>query len=132
MTTCRIAMVAGALVAGLLAPVAPSLASPALTVAPAPMRTAPSPYAPVVQAVPANAEIDVQGCGRRWCYGSWRGLFGFLPIYAVSQGAWAPPAAAPPPVFGFAPPPPPVVVPGPVFAAPPTYRWSGAYVGVGF
>lgn len=140
MTACRIApdagkfaagaLVAAALVAGTLA--APARANPALTVAPVPMRTAASRHAPVVQAVPANAEIDIQNCGPRWCYGSWRGLYGFLPTYAVQGVASAPPVAGPPPVFGFAPPPPPIVTPGPVLIGPTSYRWSGAYVGLGF
>ena len=123
-------LVAAALVAGaLFALAAPARANPALTVVPATMRAAASRHAPVVQAVPANAEIDIQGCGPRWCYGSWRGLSGYLPTFAV-QGA--PPVAAPPPAFGFAPPPPPIVTPGPILISPPAYRWSGAYVGLGF
>ncbi len=124
MTVSRFALVAGLLGAS----VAQSFAYPAMTVASSNMRKAANPYSPVVQAVPANAQIDIQSCGGEWCYGSWRNLYGFLPAFAVAQAA--PPL---PPVVGFAPPPPPVVVAAPMLVAPaPVYRWGGPYVGVGW
>ncbi len=119
------------LAAGLLgALTGPSLADPALTAAPSNMRRAPNPYSRIVQAVPANAEIDVQSCRGGWCYGSWRGLNGFLPSFAVTQGPGVPAPAGPSVVF--APPPPPLVVTAPVLVAPPVHPWGGPYVGGGF
>ena len=106
---------------------APSLADPALTAAPSNMHRAANPYSRVVQAVPANAEIDIQSCGGDWCYGSWRGLYGFLPAYAVARGVPAPGGPV-----GFAPPPPPLVVTAPVIVAPPVHYWGGPYAGVGW
>ena len=116
------------LAAGLVAVfVGPSLADPALTVASSNMRRAANPYSRIVQAIPANAQIDIQSCGGDWCYGSWRGLYGFIPSFAVAQSA--PPA---PPMIAA--PPPPLVVTAPVVVAPPppVYRWGGPYVGVGW
>ena len=98
----------------------PAFADPAITVAHSTMRQAASPYSRIVQAVPANAQIDIQSCAGGWCYGSWRGLYGFLPAFAVRGG----PPPAPPP-YGFAPPPPPLVVTAPVVVAPPPR--SGAH-----
>ena len=77
-------------------------------------------------AVPANAQIDIQSCGGDWCYGSWRGLYGFLPSFAVAQGGPPPGVAPPPPPLVFAPPPPPVVVTTPLVVGP---VWGGPYVG---
>lgn len=123
MTISRIVL-AAAILGGF---VAPSLASPALTVARSNMRTAANPWSRVVQAVPANAEVDVQSCGGEWCYGSWRGLYGFLPAFAIAE------RAPPPPGVAFAPPPPPFVVTAPaVVAPPPVPVWGGPYVGVGW
>ena len=109
--------------------IGPSLAYPSITTAPSDMRKAANPRSRIVQAVPANAEVDIKSCGAEWCYGSWRGLHGFLPAFAVAQGGPAA-AVAQPPVF--APPPPPVVVTAPVVVAPPVYHWGGSYVGVGW
>lgn len=110
----------------------PSSADPALTTASSTMRKAASPYSRAVQAVPANAEVDIRSCGGEWCYGSWRGRYGFLPSFAVA-GAAPPPGVASPPPFGFAAPPQPLAVTAPVVVAPaPAYHWSGPYVGVGF
>ena len=112
------------LAVGLLAALAgPSLAHPSLTTAPSAMRKAANPHSRVVQAVPANAEVDIQSCGAEWCYGSWRGLHGFLPAFVVARDGAAPPFAAPPP---------PVVVTAPVLVAPPVYHWGGPYVGLGW
>ena len=118
------------LAVGLFAVLAgPSLAYPSITAAPSAMRKAANPHSRIVQAVPANAQVDIESCGARWCYGSWRGLHGFLPAFAVAKGG--PPAAvAAPPVF--APPPPPVAVTAPVLVAPPVYHWGGPYVGLGW
>jgi hypothetical protein len=74
-------------------------ADPALTNAPAVMRTAPSPKAQVVQQVPANAQIDLSGCSGGWCYASWRDLFGYLPVRIIGPQPYRP-AAPPPPSYG--------------------------------
>ena len=109
----------------------PSLAYPSITSAPSNMRRAANPYSRIVQSVPANAQVDIQSCGGAWCYGSWRGLYGFLPAFAVAQDG--PPAVEAPPPVAFAPPPPPLVVTAPVIVAPPPiYHWGGPYVGVGW
>jgi hypothetical protein len=119
--------------AGILGALAgPSFADPAITSASSNMRKAANPYARIVQGVPANAQIDIRSCHGDWCYGSWRGLHGFLPSFAVARGGPGPAAPAGPPV-AFAPPPPPLVVTAPVVFAPqPAYRWGGPYVGGGF
>jgi len=102
--------------------VGPSFAEMTTTIAPSAMHRAASPYSRVVQAVPANAEVDIESCGGAWCYGSWRGRYGFLPSFAVARGA--PPAA-------FSPPPPPLGVTAPALVAPPPV-WGGPYVGFGW
>ncbi len=91
------------------------------------MRRAANVHSRVVQAIPANAEVEIRSCGADWCYGSWRGRHGYLPAFAVAQGG-------PPPVppVAFSPPPPPLAVTAPVVVAPvPVYHWGGAYVGFG-
>jgi hypothetical protein len=120
------------LAAGILgALIGPSFADPAITNAPSNMRIAANPYSRIVQGVPANAEVDIQGCRGAWCYGSWRGLYGFLPSFAVAQSGPGPIAPAGPPVV-FTTPPPPLVVNAPVIFAPPVHEWGGPYVGGGF
>ena len=108
--------------------IGPSFADPAITVAPSNMHRAANPYSRILQAVPANAQIDIQSCGGDWCYGSWRGIYGFLPSFALGQGGPGPVAPGGPPVV-FAPPPPPLVVTAPVVVAP---RWGGPFVGGGW
>jgi hypothetical protein len=109
----------------------PSLADPAVTTATSNMRRAASPYSRIVQLVPANAQIDVQSCHGGWCYGSWRGLYGFLPSFAIARGGPGPIQPVGPPVV-FAPPPPPMVVTAPVVVAPPVYHWGGPFIGGGW
>ena len=110
------------LTAGLLgAFIGPSFADPAITVASSYMRKAANPYSRVVQAVPANAQVDIQSCGGDWCYGSWRGRYGFMPSFAVAQGG--PTAVAPAPTVVYAAPPPPVVVTAPVVVGG-TWGWG--------
>jgi uncharacterized protein YraI len=91
----------------------PAAATPAMTTAPTVMRDAPRSHAHVVQSIPANAQIDVSGCGKVWCSASWRDMSGFVAARAVST-------AGGPPVYADAPPPPgpPVVVAPPVVIAP--------------
>src|SRR5579862_1442814 len=98
--------------------IAPTLAaaSPAETVRGAVMFQGPSGRSPRVQRIPANAEIDVQSCGRIWCYGSWRSIPGFVRIGNLSFG----PEGAP---FGAPPPPP----PEPIYR---TWGWSYGF-GIG-
>lgn len=89
----------------ILAPAA-ALATPAMTDRPTVMRAAPSNHARVLQSIPANAQIDVEGCGQYWCNASWRDISGFVSVNVISGGG--------PPVYRPAPPPvvfgPPVVV----------------------
>ena len=111
------------LAAGLCAEVVgPSFADPAITTAWSNMRRAPSAHSRIVQGVPANAQIDLQGCGPEWCSASWRNLSGYIPAFAVAGGG------APPPLVA-APPPPPVVVAAPPIIVGPAYGWGGPYVG---
>jgi len=72
-------------------------ASPAETVRGAVMFRGPSGRSPRVQHIPANAEIDVRSCGRIWCYGSWRGIPGFVRIGSLSFGPEGAPFGEPPP-----------------------------------
>ncbi len=84
----------------------PSLANPAMTTVDTQMREAPNARSRVVQSIPANAQIDVQGCGPAWCSASWRDVPGFVRASAVVPGAAGP-------LHGYPdgpPPPPPVVV----------------------
>jgi len=101
-----------------------SFADPAITTAPSNMHRRANPHSAVVQAVPADAQIDIQGCRGEWCYGSWRGIYGFLPAFAVTQ-------AGPPPAPPMAVAPPPLAVTAPVVVAPAPV-WGGPYVGVGW
>ena len=87
----------------------PALASPAMTVMPTVMRQSPSSHSPILQSIPANAEIDVSGCGRAWCTASWRDISGFVPTRAVAADQYAPA-----PTYEYAPPPV-VVAPAPFF-----------------
>jgi uncharacterized protein YraI len=78
-----------------------ALADPATTTRPAVMRAAPSPKAHFVQNVPPNAAIDLNQCTGRWCYVSWRNLFGYVPADAVAAQPYPPRAYyGPPPVVG--------------------------------
>ena len=108
-----------------LAPLA-AHASPAQTFRDVAMFQGPSSHSPVVQSIPANAQIDVQSCGRTWCYGSWREIPGFVLAKALVFGGGGAPYGdvAPPPPYADAPPPPPVGVQ--------PWGWAGGYsVGVG-
>jgi hypothetical protein len=106
--------------AGLCAVASSCLAEPAITTAPATMHTAPNERSHIVQAIPPNAQIDLENCSGSWCYASWRNLFGYIPAFAVTEAG--PPPMAPPPVVVAAPP----VVVAPVFG------WGGPFVGVGW
>ena len=102
--------------------VGPSFADPAITTAWSNMRRAPSAHSRVVQGVPANAEIDLQGCGPDWCSASWRNLSGYIPAFAVAGGGAPPPVvAAPPPVVVAAPP----IIFGPAYGWGHPYGWGG-------
>jgi len=91
-------------------------AEPAMTNAPTRMRESPSPQARVVQEIPANAQIDVQGCGRVWCSASWRDISGFVAVRSVSLDDAGPLVDAPPPR--------PVYVGPPVVVAPCGFGWG--------
>jgi hypothetical protein len=123
--TLRHFVLAASIGAGL---VSQALADPAITATPSAMHRAPNPHSGVVQAIPANAQIDLQNCEGDWCYASWRNRFGWIPAFAVSEGGPPPGAYGPPPV-GYAPPP--VVVAPPIVVAP-TFGWGGPYYGGGW
>ena len=93
---------------------AEALASPAMTIVPTTMRQSPSSHAAVVQSIPANALIDITGCGKIWCSASWKEIPGFVRASSIN----ATPGAAPL-IDADEPPPPPGPGPGPVFVAPP-------------
>jgi hypothetical protein len=85
-----------------------AIASPALTSFATTMRARPSPRAPVIQAIPSNAEIDLSNCGRSWCFVSWRNQVGYVTANSVVALPDAPPEevyAAPPlvvaPYYGW-------------------------------
>ena len=82
-----------------------AFAHPAMTTMDTQMRESPDAHAHVVQAIPAHAQIDVEGCGPVWCSASWRDVPGYVRADAVVPGAGGPLHASPGP-----PPPPPVVV----------------------
>ena len=99
-----------------------ALAEPAMTTMSTLMREGPSSQSPVVQRIPANAEIDASGCGAYWCAASWRGLDGYVRAEAISfDEAGAPPP--PPPVYDEPPPPPVVIAPFPFGAGDP-HDWD--------
>ncbi len=85
-----------------------AIANPAMTTVETQMRESPNSHARVVQAIPANAQIDVGGCGPVWCSASWRDIPGFVRANAVTAGF-----AGPSPVYRVGPPPPPPVVVAP-------------------
>jgi uncharacterized protein YraI len=92
-----------------LVSVGAALASPAMTIVPTTMRQSPNSHAAVVQSIPANAVIDITGCGKLWCSASWRDIPGFVRARSID----AAPGAAPL-VDADEPPP-----PGPVYVGPP-------------
>ncbi len=106
-----------------IAPTAPALAELAMTGTPVAMRVGPSGKSGVVQHIPQTAEIALLKCARGWCRVSWRGRFGYIPEEAVVLGP--PPATLPADEM-----PPPFVYVQPTYVTPPTWRWSGAYIGV--
>ena len=103
----------------------PSFANPAMTGAPVTMHAAPNGKSPVVQRIPASAEIDLSTCGRGWCRASWRRLSGYIPAEVVVLGP--PPATLPGNEM-----PPPVVYAQPTHVTPPVWKWNGPYVGTNF
>ncbi len=104
------------LILAILAAPSLALASPAETFRGTWMYRGPDNRAPRVQSIPGHAEIDVQSCGRRWCYASWRNIQGFVHANALTFGQYGAP-------FGEPPPPP----PDPIFR---TWGWSTGF-GIG-
>jgi hypothetical protein len=83
------------------------------------MRAAPDFHSAAVQTIPANAEIDVTGCGQTWCSASWRDISGFVRANTFA----ASPDAPPPPYPGG-----PAVVAPPVVIAPYWgWGWHGGW-----
>jgi hypothetical protein len=105
-----------------LAVIDPAGAELAMTASPVSMHARPSGKAAVVQRLPQRAEIDLEKCARSWCRASWRGRFGYIPEEAVVLGP--PPATLPGDEM-----PPPVLFVSPTYVTPPTWRWTGPYVG---
>eukprot|EP01037_Dinobryon_pediforme_P011891 gene11891-11983_t len=58
-------------------------ASPAETTRTAVMRASPNARARILQVIPPNAQIDLESCGRYWCYASWRGIFGYVSARSI-------------------------------------------------
>ena len=63
-----------------------AFANPAMTTVETQMRESPNARARIVQPIPANAQIDVDGCGPVWCSASWRNIPGFVRADAVVAG----------------------------------------------
>ena len=63
------------------------LANPAMTTTDTEMLESPKPHAHVVQAIPAHAQVDVEGCGPVWCSASWRNIPGYVRASSVLPGA---------------------------------------------
>jgi uncharacterized protein YraI len=95
----------------------PAAATPGMTTSPTVMRDAPRSHAHVVQSIPANAQIDIGGCGKYWCSASWRDLSGFVATRAVST-------AGGPPLYANAIPPGPAYVGPPPVVVAPYYGWG--------
>jgi Bacterial SH3 domain len=106
-----------------IAIIAPASAELAMTGATVTMRAGPTGAASVVQRIPRSAEIDLEKCTRNWCRASWRGRFGYVPADAVVFGP--PPATLPGNEM-----PPPVLYGSPTYVTPPTWRWTGPYLGI--
>jgi len=106
-------LVAALAVSSLLASAA--LASPAMTIVPTTMRQSPNSHAAAVQSIPANAVIDIVGCGKIWCSGSWKEIPGFVRASSINAAPGAAPLIEsdepPPPADVYVGPPPLVVTP---------------------
>jgi hypothetical protein len=83
--------------------IGPAIASPALTAKPTILRATASSHGKVIQALPGNVQIDVNNCGKAWCFVSWGEKFGYIPVSAVAAlpegqapGAGYPPGYVPP------------------------------------
>jgi uncharacterized protein YraI len=110
---------------------ASALADPAMTQVPTTMRAGPSFNTAVVQSIPANAQIEVTGCGKMWCQASWRDISGYVRVTSVGPPMEGDQGAPPPPVYG-----------GPVVVAPPVAFgwgwhgggccWGGGWAGGGY
>jgi hypothetical protein len=86
-------------------------AQPAMTAVPVAMRAAPHSHARIVQDIPANAQIDVEGCRDSWCAASWRNVEGYIRVEAIGAPGDDPLVdAPPPPPYGY--------YGGPVFVGP--------------
>jgi hypothetical protein len=106
-----------------IALIAPASAELAMSGAPVTMRAGPTGRAGVVQRIPQRAEIVLERCVRNWCRASWRGRSGYIPADAVVLGP--PPATLPGDEM-----PPPVVYASPTYITPPSWQWTGPYVGL--
>jgi hypothetical protein len=106
-----------------IAVVSPAMAELATTGAPVAMRAGPTDKAGIVQHIPQSAEISLEKCVRNWCRTSWRRRFGYIPEEAVvlrPSLATLSGDKMPPPVGSASPTP----------VTPPSFRWTGPYVGV--
>jgi hypothetical protein len=104
---------------------AEALARPAMTTEATTMHATASARGRVVQAIPANAEIDLIHCGRSWCLVSWRNLSG----YVIARSVEAMPIEPPPEPDYIGPPV--VVAPYYGWGAEP-WGWGPGYYGRGW
>jgi hypothetical protein len=77
----------------LLLCVSPAIADPALLAKPTILRATASSHGKVIQALQSNAQIDVNNCGKTWCFVSWRDKFGYVPVSVVAALPEAQPRA---------------------------------------
>jgi hypothetical protein len=98
---------------------APAVASPALISKATILRATANTHGKVIQALPTNAQIDVQNCGKSWCFISAADKFGYVPASVVASLPEGQPA--------------PAYAPGPVVVAPPYYGpYPYPYYGYGY
>jgi hypothetical protein len=100
--TLKATLIAGAMAAGILAPVA---AEAAYVTGNVNLRTGPDTSYPSITTIPAGSQISVGGCSS-WCSVNYRGIRGYVSASYVSGGAIGPRPPAmfhrpPPPSWGY-------------------------------
>jgi hypothetical protein len=100
--TLKATLIAGAMAAGILAPVA---AEAAYVTSNVNLRSGPGTGYAAITTIPAGAQVSVSGC-TSWCSVNYRGLRGYVSAGYVSGGVVRPgPIHRPPPVMHRPPPP---------------------------